>query len=74
MGKCRNVSFGLYTMSISQTPAFQKLESRWGYYTKQDYSVSQVTSKIAWNNFSECLLIDSSNQYLWLIDTWYIQV
>ncbi len=37
----------LYTMSISQTPAFQKPESRWGCHTKQDYSVSQVISKIA---------------------------
>ena len=36
----------LYT-TTSQTPAFQKLESRWGYCNKQDYSVSQVTFKIA---------------------------
>ncbi len=28
----------LYTVSISQTPAFQKLESRRGYCTKQDYT------------------------------------
>ncbi len=54
----------LYTMSISQTPAFQKLESRWGCCTKQDYSVSQITSKIACNNFSEHLLINNNHKYL----------
>lgn len=53
----------LYTMSISQTPAFQKLESCWGYCTKQGYSVNQVTSKIPCI-ISEHLLINSNNPYL----------
>lgn len=39
-------------------------KSRWEYCTKQDDSVSQVTSKIACNNFSELLVIKSNNQYL----------
>lgn len=42
---------------FKQTPALQKLESRWECYTKQDYSASQVTYKIACNTFFEHLLI-----------------
>ena len=46
----------LYLMCISQTHAFQKLgESRRGYCITQDYSVNQVTSKIACNDLSEHL-------------------
>lgn len=38
--------FVLANNVISQTPAFYKLESRWEYYTKQIYSVTQLTSNI----------------------------
>lgn len=47
------------TMSISQTPALQTLVERGG-----DYSVCQLTSNTACNNFSEHVLIKSNILFL----------
>ena len=55
-----NVSLGL-AMSISQTPALQKLKSRWGITPK---TITQLAITSACNNLIEHLLINRNNQYL----------
>lgn len=67
MGKCDECKLW-FVYNIHQFAAC------WGYCTKQDYSVSQVNSKIRFNNFAEHLLIHGNNQYLRRTDTEYIQV
>ena len=60
----------LYTMSHQSDTCLPWGESRWGYCTKQ-FSKS---SKIASNNFSKHLLINSNNANSWLIHIHFIQI
>lgn len=50
MRKYSKVSLGFVTVYISLMPAVQKLESRYGYCSKQDYSVNWISSKIKNDN------------------------